>query len=268
MIAFTRFRKALKAVQDSREYVKEMGLLVARVAPAAEIPHPLTLPNPKPNGKVLLVLFTTDRGLCGALNNNLLNGSQAFLTERLGKGQKITVLNAGKKGVDWFRKKKFEVDMRMEPTHKKVTPAIASALADRLGREFAAGEWDEVFVAFNTCHSIIKLTPTLERILPARLEVAIGAKVEATPAMMILEPDADSVIDGALRDGLRTRIYGCYLNAHASEHAARMTAMENATNNASTLIDQTTLTRNRIRQAGITRELIEIISGVEAMKGT
>lgn len=266
MIAFTRFRKALKAVQDSREYVTEMSALVARVAGAAETPHPFTLESKAPKGRILLVLFTTDRGLCGALNNNLLNGTQAFLSERLGKGEKITVLNAGKKGVDWFKKKKFDVEMRMEPTHKKVTPAIAAELADRLGREFAAGEWDEVFVAFNTCHSIIKLTPTLERLLPARLE-AKDSK-EAVPATMLLEPDADAVIDGAIRDGLRTRIYGCYLNAHASEHAARMTAMENATTNASSLIDHTTLVRNRIRQANITRELIEIISGVEAMKGT
>jgi F-type H+-transporting ATPase subunit gamma len=263
MIAFTRFRRAHKALGDSKAYNEEMGRLVARLLPAAETPHPLTLPVGRPRGKVLIAAFTSERGLCGALNTNMLLSLAPFIAERLEKGVEVTVLNCGRKGNEFFKRKKLAVQIENEPYLKKITPQGARALADRLSAEFAAGRWDEVWVMWTECHSIIRLTPTLERLLPVALK---AGKDEAPAASMLLEPSADTVLDGAIRDAVRTRIFGCYLGENASEHAARMTAMENATNNATVLIDHTTLVRNRMRQAAITRELIEIISGVESMK--
>ncbi|MBN8218609.1 MAG: ATP synthase F1 subunit gamma [Spirochaetes bacterium] len=263
MIAFTRFRRAHKALGDSRAYGEEMGRLVSRLLPAAETPHPLTLPAPRPSGKILIAAFTSERGLCGALNTNMLLSLVPFLSERLAKGVAVTFLNCGRKGNEFFKRKKIAVQIENEPPLKKITPAGARGLADRLAREYAEGKWDEVWVVWTECHSIVRLTPTLERLLPVSLKA--GGE-PAAGASMLLEPDADTVLDGAIRDAVRTRVFGCYLGENASEHAARMTAMENATNNATVLIDHTTLVRNRMRQAAITRELIEIISGVESMK--
>lgn len=260
MIAFTRYRKAHKALLDSRPYGNELDTVLQKVSGMSNGSSPLVKAHTSIK-KVRVLLFTTERGLCGALNTNLLAQTLRFVQEKRAAGSIVEIVNCGKKGGDYFRKKGITLPMSYEPYQKKVSAQQAIALGDGVTESFLKGECDEVYIAFNECRSIIALKPTLKRILP--VPVPEGGKVR--DLSMLVEPEPEIVLEAVFRQMVYFFIYQSFLNTHASEHAARMTAMDSATNNAQTLIDKTVLNRNRMRQAAITRELTEIISGVESM---
>jgi len=262
MVAAAKLRRAQEAAVAARPYAAKLGELLADVTGRArDLSHPL-LAEPARERAVDLMLITSDRGLCGSFNAALIRQAEAFCRERPGATVRLTAV--GRKGYEYFHRRDAEfsehhINLPRGPGH-----ALAERLAGRFTADFTAGKTDAVYIVYSRFRSALSQLPTLERLLPIRA----GGETDQAPAVAyIYEPDAAALLDGLLRRHLVLQIHGAFLESIASEHGARMTAMGSATNNAADMIDRLTLQMNRARQAAITTELMEIVSGAEALKG-
>jgi F-type H+-transporting ATPase subunit gamma len=261
MVAAAKLRRAQEAAQAARPYAEKLAEMLRTVASsAAELEHPL-LAQRESERTIDLIVITGDRGLCGGYNTNLIRAAEAFMKRHPDATIRLTAV--GNKGFAHFRKR--AVGVAEEHTHMPAGPdhALAMQLATRVAHDFAAGETDGVYLVYSHFRSAMSQVPTVERILP----VVSEATKEIAPADYIYEPDPATLLDRLLRQYITTVIDRAFLESIASEHGARMTAMESATSNASDMIDRLTLAMNRARQAAITTELMEIVSGAEALKG-
>src|SRR6185369_16557166 len=261
MVAAAKLRRAQEAAQAARPYAEKLAEMLRTVAAsAAELEHPL-LAQRESERTIDLIVITGDRGLCGGYNTNLIRAAEAFIKRHPDATIRLTAV--GNKGFGYFRKR--PVGVAEEHTHLAAGPdhALAMQLATRVAHDFAAGETDGVYLVYSHFRSAMSQLPTVERILPVVSEVS----QEVAPPDYIYEPDPATLLDRLLRQYITTVIDHAFLESIASEHGARMTAMESATSNASEMIDRLTLAMNRARQAAITTELMEIVSGAEALKG-
>jgi F-type H+-transporting ATPase subunit gamma len=261
MVAAAKLRRAQDAATAARPYAEKLtGLLhgvAARVGTAA---HPL-LQAREPERTVHLLLVTADRGLCGGYNTNLIRKAEAFLAERGREQVRMTVV--GRRGFDYFKKRQVTIADKHINLFGGPTADLARSIGEQLSREFAEGTTDGVYLVYSHFRSALVQTPTLQQLLPITPESASGAAA----VDYLYEPNAAALLDRLLRQYVTVLIHRTFLEATASEHGARMTAMDSATNNASEMIDRLTLEMNRARQAAITKELMEIIGGAEALKG-
>jgi F-type H+-transporting ATPase subunit gamma len=260
MVSAAKLRRAQEAALAARPYARKLAELVAGVVGrSAEDAHPLLRMAESP-ARVRLVLVTSDRGLCGAYNSALLREAEAFVRAQTGRHVSLTLV--GRKGLEYFRRRSMEIADR----HVQVSgPSIALTreIATKLTAEFARGEVDRVEVLYSAFRSALSQVPTRETLLPVSVE---PGSLPAT-AEPLVEPDRSTLLDRLLPQFVGVRIYAALLEAAASEHGARMTAMDSATSNAAKMIFNLTLAMNRARQAAITKELMEIVSGAEALKG-
>ena len=261
MVAAAKLRRAQEAAQAARPYAEKLAELPRTVAArAGDVQHPL-LATREVERTIDVIVITSDRGLCGGYNFNLIRKAEALIAEHHGAAVRLTAI--GNKAFVHFRKR--PVGVAEEHTHLAAGPdhALALALAARVARDFAAGVTDGAYLVYSQFRSAISQVPTVEQILPV-----VSPSAEDVPQTdYIYEPDAATLLDRLLRQYITTSIDRAFLESIASEHGARMTAMENATSNASEMIDRLTLDMNRARQAAITTELMEIVSGAEALKG-
>jgi F-type H+-transporting ATPase subunit gamma len=246
--------------------------LAARSA-EQEVAHPLLVPRPVRRAE--LVLLTSDRGLAGGFNSNIIRRAGRFLFENKGRYERIQLSTIGRKGNDFF-KKQPGVSIRRDYAgmYSRVSYREAANLAQELSQSVLKGEVDAVFLVYNEFLSAISQRVTLTQMLPlqslAAPEPEKDKKAAAAAASLVdfkYEPDRQGVLDRLVPQALAIKIYRALLESVASEHGARMSAMESATNNASDMIGKLTLLYNRTRQAVITKELMEIVSGAEAQKG-
>src|SRR5579862_6692212 len=261
MVAAAKLRRAQEAAQAARPYAEKLAeLLHAVAARAGEIEHPL-LARREVERTIDLLVITSDRGLCGGYNANLIRAAETFI--RTHGDATIRVTAIGNKGFAHFRKRPTGV--LEQHTHLPAGPdhALALQLAGRVARDFVAGTTDGVYLVYSRFRSALSQVPTVEQILP----ITAAPTADAGTGDYIYEPDPMTLLDRLLRQYITTVIDRAFLESIASEHGARMTAMENATLNASEMIDRLTLDMNRARQAAITTELMEIVSGAEALKG-
>lgn len=261
MVAAAKLRRAQEAAQAARPYAEKLAEMLRMVAArAGDVTHPL-LATRETERTIDLILVTSDRGLCGGFNANLIRAAETFMKTHRDATVRLTVI--GNKGFSHFRKR--PVGVAEEHTHLPAGPdhALALQLATRVARAFAEGETDGVYLVYSQFRSAISQVPTVEQILP----VQRPPEGEISLVDYIYEPDPVTLLDRLLRQYITTVIDRAFLESIASEHGARMTAMENATVNASDMIDRLTLAMNRARQAAITTELMEIVSGAEALKG-
>ena len=259
MVSAAQLRRAQEAVVAARPYGAKLTELLTRIAPSAGEGHPWLLPREGSRTHVLLV--TADRGLCGPYNATLIRRTEELLRQRADGG--ITLSIVGRKGVDYFRRRKVEVLDRWVQI-PGATVELAREIGAKLAARFVSGEVDRVEVLYMRFRSALSQVPTVETLLPATVEKTAA---EATEPDYIVEPGPAALLDRLLPQVLETQIHHALLEAAASEHGARMTAMESATSNASEMIFKLTLEMNRARQATITTELMEIVSGAEALKG-
>lgn len=232
-------------------------------------PHPLL--QVRPEEKVLLVVVTGDRGLAGAFNATVLRR----VRQALGRWESPELLLLGKKGADYYARRDVPVRKAYRDLFSNVTYEAAQEIADDVGEAYSRGEYDAVYVIYNRFESVMRQELTEERLLPipvgpeetsGEAGAATGAAGEE-PGDYLFEPSPDEILADVLPRYLTFQVYRVLLESQAAEHAARMTAMDSATNNAGEMIEKLTLTYNRARQAAITTELIEVVSGANALEG-
>ena len=266
MVAAAKLRRAQDAATQARPYADKLSEQLKTVAGRVANPSANPLLAVRDEERTIdLILVTSDRGLCGGYNANLLRTCEQFLESKADAQVRLTVI--GGKGASYFKRR--AVARHDEHTGLPAGPGhdLAAQLGTRVSRDYASGETDAVYVLYSQFQSAISQVPTVEKLLPVEQEATDEG--DATDSMVdyIYEPDPASLLGRLLAQYINTLIYRSFLEAVASEHAARMTAMDSATSNASEMMDRLTLEMNRARQAAITTELMEIVSGAESLKG-
>ena len=261
MVSAARLRRAQDRVLAARPYSQTLTKMLAGVAAAAAggdggDTHPLLVTRPEK--RIQMIVIASDRGLAGAFNSNLLKLAGRFITEEK-RDVDIEVESIGRKTVDYFRKRPYTVTGEHTGFGQGVPLAEAQAIAHRVIERYTKGEIDAVYLFVNEFKSVLAPKLTQTRVLP--IDVPQGAE---TVDYIYEQPPAE-LLGALLPKYVETQIYKALLESNAAEHAARMTAMDAATANARDLIDKLTLYMNRVRQATITREIIEIVSGASAL---
>ncbi len=266
MVATAKLRRAQENLLAARPYGVKVGELLnnmaSRVSPDS---HPLLARrDPK---RVEIIVFTSDRGLCGAFNMNLIQRAEQFLSDERGKAEEIALSFIGRKARDYFRKRK--VTMRREYVNQKADFALASRIGAELSRAYTEKQVDGIYLLYSEFRSAIQQRVLLKKILPVTPGSAGGGEKggpQAKGVEYLYEPSERALLNRLLPMYVDVQVFQALLESVASEFGARMTAMENATKNAAEMIDKLTLVYNKARQAAITKELIEIVSGAEALK--
>ena len=265
MVAAAKLRRAQEAAENARPYAERFNAVMAGLtAGAAEGGQgPVLLTGTGKDDTHLLVVMTAERGLCGGFNSSIAKLARAKAGELSAAGKKVKILTVGKKGREQL-KRDFEdsfVGHFDLSEVKRVGYSNAREIAQDIISRFDAGEFDVATIFFNTFKSVISQIPTERQIIPANFEGGEDSKT----ALYDYEPDEDEILAALLPKGVATAVFSGLLENGASEQGARMSAMDNATRNAGDMIDRLTIEFNRSRQAVITNELIEIISGAEAL---
>ena len=265
LVAMSKLYRSQENQRRAKFYAQNLQELIRRLAATVDSAiHPLFVARPSVKN-VLILVMTSDKGLCGSFNNSLCKGVRIWIENNKGKYQQIDLSFCGKRGWMFFRKL-VNVRTYYEGVTARPDFTAAKKIGTDVSEDFLNGRYDEVYLAYNIYHSPLSQTATFEKILPVEpQELVTGGKKIPTP--YIFEPPEKELFEFLVPKYMFFKIYYALLENAAGEHAARMTAMDSASKNAKELIDHYTLLRNRARQAAITKELIEIVSGAEALKG-
>jgi F-type H+-transporting ATPase subunit gamma len=262
MVSSSKLRRAQERIVRSRPYAQEMlrvfNSLASRVDPSA---HPLLMDDPHA-ARTLLVVISADRGLCGSFNTNIIKTTAQYITERpADPGREVALALVGRKGRDFFQRRGFDVKYEEVGLFQNVKWAHAQAIANTCIKEFLGPDVSSVYLVYNEFRSVISQRVVIERLLPI-------PKLETVPATggvdHLFEPSPMALLNALLPFHVAVQVNRALLESSAAEHAARMTAMDAATRNAKEMVDRLTLYMNKVRQAAITREIIEIVAGAQA----
>jgi F-type H+-transporting ATPase subunit gamma len=269
VVSATKLRRAQQAVQTARPYAEKMlEVLETTSERATEYRHPFL--QKRDGDRAVVILLTTDKGLCGAINVNAIRAANRHLVDNHLKGRWVTI---GKKGRDFLARFGRDIiadasELGDNPAFAAILPAITVAL-----QEYEKGEADTVLLVYEKWISTLRQEPTVRTLLPIEIpkrqpEGGRGTAAPSATADYIYEPSAEEVLDALLPRYVETQVYQAVLENKASEWSARMIAMQNATDAAGELIDSLTLFMNKVRQAMITTELMEIVGGAEALRSS
>jgi F-type H+-transporting ATPase subunit gamma len=265
MVAAAKLRRAQEAVLKTRPYAQllEQALvrIAARAAAEEAAAHPLLVPRTQRTAEV--VVITSDRGLAGGFNSNIARLTQRFLTENGERFERIQLATIGRKGRDFFRARKIEVRRDFTGVHSSLGYTKAEEIARDYSERYLAGEVDAVFLAYNEFRTAISQKPVIVQLLPV---VTPPSSAQAAAIDFKYEPSREKLLATLVPRHVAAQVWRALLESAASEHGARMSAMESATKNAEEMIGMLTLQYNRARQAYVTKELMEIVSGAEALK--
>ena len=255
MVAAAKLRRAQDRVIAARPYSRKMLAVIANLAGRVErAQHPL-LAKREPK-KVKLVVLTSDRGLCGAYNTNILRQAVAAVKQFQGEGKEVRINVVGRKGRDFFRKRSSYSVGKVWSDLGMIDYDKSADVGRNIVERFTAGETDEVYLLYNEFKSVIQQRLVIDRLLP----IARHALRPQEPALDYLyEPSPRAIFAEILPKHVEVQVWRALLESVAAEHGARMTAMDSATNNATEMIDHLTLYMNKVRQAAITREIIEVV---------
>lgn len=269
LVSAAKLRKAQNQIVNMRPYAHTLLRLIADIAATERVSHPLMTPHEKVKN-VLVVVLTSDRGLCGAFNGQIQKFTDYWIKNHSQKYEKVDFMFIGRRAADYFSRRGVQAVETMTRLDKDVSYQLASGIADKMMKNYLSGQYDEVKLIYNEFKSAISQRVVAETLLPIDLSKATvsdaDSKVASFSNDMIFEPSAENVIDQLLVKHFGVQVYRCLCESVAAEHGARMSAMENATNNAKEVVNKLTLTYNKLRQEKITTELIEIVSGAEALK--
>ena len=266
MVAAAKLRRAQEAAEAGRPYIERfnsvLGSLVNSFGNAENAPKLLS--GTGNDATHLLVVMTAERGLCGGFNSNISKLARQHGTELMLKGKKVKILTVGKKGRDGLRREFGEKFIgHIDLTHvKRIAYSDAQSIAQDVLARFERNEFDVATIFYSKFENVVSQIPTSQQIIPASYE---GSDIDNNGTFYDYEPDEGAILANLLPRGISAQIFSALLENGASEQGARMSAMDNATRNAGEMIDKLTIEFNRSRQAVITNELIEIISGAEAL---
>ena len=261
MIAASRLRRAQERVVNARPFAQRMlKVLNGLVSRVDQDSHPLLrMPDPQ-HGKPLLIVISADRGLCGSFNSNIIKAAGQFIVDE-GQGREVALGLVGRKGRYFFRRRGFDVRYEAVGIFQRIGFEDAVALGNAAIEEFTSGSVSSVYLVYNEFKSVIAQRVVVERLLPIpRLEDGAAS----TGTDYLYEPAADAIFHDLLPRHVQVQVYRALLESNAAFFAAQMTAMDAATRNSSEMIDSLTLYMNKVRQAAITREIIEVVSGASA----
>jgi F-type H+-transporting ATPase subunit gamma len=277
MVAASRLRRAQERIQHARPYAHEMlrvlNSLAARVDPSL---HPLLDERraPRAGGKSLLFVISADRGLCGSFNTNAIKAASTFIVEN--PAREVALGLVGRRGRDYFARRGFEVRYEQVNLFAGLQFAHAKSIAEAAVEAFTTGQVDSVYLVYNEFKSVISQRIVVERLLPiGRLDAGTGEVASPKPATnaageggaidYLYEPSPQALFDTLIPRHVEIQVFRALLESNAAFYAAQMTAMDAATRNSAEMIEQLTLYMNKVRQAAITREIIEVVSGAGAL---
>ena len=261
MVSAARLRRAQEAALAARPYAEKLEAVLQNLAAQGdELAHPFLTERAENN--ITLIVMTSDRGLCGGFNSSLIRAAEAFMRQRA--EQKVSLILVGRRAYDYFKRRDVAIAEEHINLYGRLSADLAHDIGRRVGEQFLSGQTDSFYVLYAKFRSALVQVPTLDKILP----LASTQPTEDQSAVDYLyEPAPHTLLASLLERYIDMLIYRAMLESVASEHGARMTAMDNATSNAVEMIDRLTLDMNRARQAGITRELLEIVATGESLKG-
>jgi F-type H+-transporting ATPase subunit gamma len=261
MIAASRLRRAQERVVSARPFAQRMlAVLNGLVARVDQDAHPLLRSTIDDRAPVLLVIVTADRGLCGSFNSNVIKAAGQFIGSQ--RGHQVTLGLVGRKGRDFFRRRGFDVRYEAAGIFQRLSFADAAALADAAIAEFTSGRVGSVHLVYNEFKSVMSQRIVVEQLLPIRrLE---GTEAQGPVTEYLYEPVPEQIFKDLLPRHVQVQVYRALLESNAAFFAAQMTAMDAATRNSAEMLDNLTLYMNKVRQAAITREIIEVVSGAAA----
>jgi len=268
MVAASRLRRAQERVQQARPFAAEMrrvlGSLASRVDPST---HPLLDERaiPKANGRTLLIVITADRGLCGSFNTNVIKSSGIFITEQ--GNRQVSLGLVGRRGRDFYARRGFEIRYEQVNLFAHLKFENAQEIARAAIDAFAGGDVDGVFLVFNEFKSVMVQHVAVEQLLPIpRMAFSAADEGAGVPVVDYLyEPKPEELFAHLLPSYVEVQVFRALLESNAAFFAAQMTAMDAATRNSGDMIEALTLYMNKVRQAAITREIIEVVSGAQAL---
>ena len=269
MVAAAKFRRAQEQAVAARPYAERMARMLGSLAGGASAGDGPTLLGGTGSDKThMVIVATSDRGLCGAFNSSIVRAARQFIRQLLNEGKTVKILCVGRKGRDQLRRDfaRNIVETIDEVGKKRLSFADAQRVTDRILALYRAGEFDVATLFYNRFKSAISQIPTKQQLIPFPVEAGKEqAAANESGAIYEFEPDEGEILADLLPRNLAIQVFRALLENSASEQGARMSAMDNATRNAGDMIKRLTLQYNRTRQATITKELIEIISGAEAI---
>ncbi|WP_430422957.1 F0F1 ATP synthase subunit gamma [Phenylobacterium sp.] len=265
MVAAAKLRRAQNAAQDSRPYAQRMASVIANLAAGVSGDGaPKLLVGTGSDQRHLVVVATSDRGLAGGFNSSIVRAARARIDQLLAEGKDVKIITAGRKARDQLRRGHASRLVESFEVGGNPSLAVAEEVSAKIQAMFEAGDVDVVTLFFSEFKSVVTQTPTARQLIPAEV-AAGGASIDLKGAAYEYEPDEATILGDLLPRNITTQIFSAMLENQAGFFAAQMTAMDNATRNAGDMIASLTLQMNRARQAQITKELIEIISGAEAI---
>jgi len=260
LVAASKFRRAQERILAARPYATKMDALMGSlVGRTGDETHPLLAR--RDTGRKRLVIITADKGLCGAFNSNILRESLRFL--RGAAEASVTLVVVGKKARDFYRRRQFTVKTEMLGFFDRLAYSHAQELAGGLMQEYLAEELDEVHLMYNEFRSVAVQRPVRQQLLPIEAE---SEGDEGPQEEYLYEPGPEAILDSLLPRHVTTQVFRALMESVAGEHGARMTAMESATKNAREMINLLTIQYNKARQERITKELLDIVGGAEALR--
>ncbi len=261
MVSAAKLRRAQEDIISARPYAEKIKGLVTALARRV-MPESNEFLSKADRGRIELVLFVSDRGLCGGFNTNLIKKAEKFVEEN--PSAKINYYLVGRRAHEYYKRRGVNIVKTHSMGIARPSYGFAREIAEDLIKDYRKDRTDEVYIIYSEFRSALSQRPVIERILPLATE---EKEEEERTENILFEPSEEEVLAELLPRYVEFQVYRALLETSASEHGARMTAMDSATRNAGEMIDRLTLDFNRARQAAITKELMEIISGAEALKG-
>lgn len=267
MVAAAKLRRAQDRIIQMRPYAKKLNELIAQVSQGTEVGAASPYTQVREVKNVLIVMVTSDRGLCGAFNSNVIKAAIAFINEnypaQVEKGN-VSVFALGKKGSEAFGRRGMKVDNEFTDIFQRLSFDTAKEASEKIMASFAEGIYDEVVLVYNEFKNVATQIIRTEKILPLVNE---EKKEKTSSTDYIFEPSEEEIILELIPKAIKLSVFKAVLDSNASEHGARMTAMDKATENGGEMLKALKIEYNRSRQAAITKEILEIVGGAEALKG-
>ena len=267
MVAAAKLRKAQESAEKGRPYSQKLQNIILNLTKSINDPEsaPKLLVGTGKDKTYLCVVLTADRGLCGGFNSNICKLAKGEFKKILNEGKDLKIITVGSKGLDQIKREfgKYIINKFSFKNIKKITFTEADIIGNEIIKLFNKGEFDKCIIFFNNFKNVITQIPQAQQIIPVENK-ATEKKVE-NPISYEFEPEEDEILEDLLPKNISIQVFKAFLENAASEQGSRMTAMDNATRNAGDLVDKLTINYNRSRQASITKELIEIISGAESL---